>query len=213
MPRISARRLPPSLRQLRELFASTGFGDIFEAPPDFPALVEGASSPAAADAEEPAQSYAAGVLDLLLELTTVEERPAASAWPPKVIRARNAQEAIAACRQHGRFDVVVIDDVMDIDEGSRREIEQAGALTHRTGLDTGDTVVLEIPHRQTDAAVAAAASGQPNRWLGSPAGVGIVVRSDPTLSDEEALRGGRASRCEASRSRIQCSRFARKQKR
>lgn len=104
------------LRQLRELFASTGFGDIFEAPPDFAALVEDASSPAATEAGEPAQTYGADVLDLLLELTTVEERPAASAWPATVVRARSVQEAIAAYRQHGRFDVVVIDDVMDIAE-------------------------------------------------------------------------------------------------
>ncbi|MDE5465953.1 hypothetical protein [Bradyrhizobium sp. CSS354] len=172
------------LRQLRELFASTGFGDIFEAPPDFAALVENAS-PAIIETDEPAQSYGAGVLDLLLELTTADESRAAPAWPASVVRARSAQEAVEAYRRHGRFDVVVIDDILNIAEDPRREIERAGALTHRIGLDSDDSIALEIPHRQSDAAVAAAASGQSNRWLGSPTGIGIVVSSDPTLGPEK----------------------------
>jgi len=169
------------LRQLRDLFASTGFGDLFAAPEDFTEKVGRASASPGAAALLP-QSYSPEILDLLLDLTTFIERHDAAEWPTSVWRARTAQEVADAISRRVRFDVVVIDDVSEYPSDMVRALESSGAMVHKVGVPHHDTsVLLEMPHRQSDAGIAAAVSGQPNRWLGASDSFGIVVRTDPTL--------------------------------
>ena len=169
------------LRQLRDLFASTGFGDLFSAPEDFSERVGRTPAPPETSALVP-QSYSPEVLDLLLDLTTFIERHDAAEWPTSVRRARTAQEVADAISRGSRFDVIVIDDVSEYPSDLVRALESSGTKVHRVGVSHHDTaVLLEIPHRQSDAEIAAAVSGQANRWLGAPDTVGIVVRTDPTL--------------------------------
>ncbi|MBR1217496.1 hypothetical protein JQ557_05830 [Bradyrhizobium sp. U87765 SZCCT0131] len=168
-------------RQLRDLFASTGFGDMLNAPEDFARQIEQASL--AVPAAEPASgpSYSPGVLDLLLDLTSLAERPADERWPAAVRRARTASDALAALAQN-RFDVVVIDDASGFPADSLAQIKSFRPTVHLLGIAEDDrTISLEIPHRQTDPEVAAAASGEPNRWLGEPGGFGVLVREDEGL--------------------------------
>lgn len=174
-------------RQLRDLFASTGFGDMLDAPEDFARQIEQASL--AVPAAEPASglSYSPGVLDLLLDLTSLAERSADERWPAGVRRARTASDALAAFAQN-RFDVVVIDDASGFPADTLAQIKSFRPTVHLLGIAEDDgTISLEIPHRQTDPEVAAAASGQPNRWLGEPGGFGVLVRED------EGLDAGRLS--------------------
>lgn len=171
------------LRQLRDLFASAGFGDVFEAPVDFAELVDRASAREKADTPPPAISYSPEVLDLLLEFTTLDERKPPPDWPALVTRTKTVLDAMEAIRRHGRFEIVVIDDAAKLSAEETEEIQRSGATVHRVDAAAQDAAVsLEIPHRQTDAAVAAAASRQASRWIGAPDGVGIIVRADPTLS-------------------------------
>jgi hypothetical protein len=174
------------MRQLRELFASTGFGDLLGADEDFVAKVERASAaPPEAVASLP-QPYNPQVLDLLLDLTTFTEQHEAAEWPVSVTRARTAQEALDAISGPARFDVVVIDDVSDYPLYLADALETSGATVHRIGVTHYDAaIVLEMPHRQSDADIAAAVSGQPNRWLGASGSFGIVVRTDPRLESTQ----------------------------
>jgi hypothetical protein len=174
------------LRQLRDLFASTGFGDLLKAPEDLARQIE-ENSKEAADAGAPptAPSYSPQILDLLLELSTVSEFPAQAVWPASVKRARTVQEALDAAAG-SQFDVVVIDDASDFYADDLRQIASSGQTVHRLGAAEHDDAVLqEIPHRQADADVAAAASGQPNRWLGAPGSFGLLVREDPAMGLEQ----------------------------
>jgi hypothetical protein len=184
-PRVKAAT---EMRQLRELFASTGFGDLLGADGDFVEKVERASA-SAAPPEAPAllrQPYNPEVLDLLMELTTFIEQHEADEWPASVRRARTAQEAFDVISGPARFDIVVIDDVSDYPPDLVRASETSGATVHRIGVIHHDTaIVLEMPHRQSDAEIAAAVSGRPNRWLGASASFGIVVRSDPRLESTQ----------------------------
>ena len=109
-PRVKAAT---EMRQLRELFASTGFGDLLGADGDFVEKVERASASAAPPeaAALPRRPYNPEVLDLLMELTTFIEQHEAAEWPASVRRARTAQEAFDGISGPVRFDVVVIDDV------------------------------------------------------------------------------------------------------
>jgi len=176
------------MRQLRELFASTGFGDLLGADGDFVEKVERASA-SAAPPEAAAllrQPYNPEVLDLLMELTTFIEQHEAAEWPASARRARTAQEAFDGISGPVRFDVVVIDDVSDYPLDLVRALETSGATVHRIGVIHHDTaIVLEMPHRQSDAEIAAAVSGRPNRWLGASASFGIVVRTDPRLESTQ----------------------------
>lgn len=170
------------VRQLRDLFASTGFGDLFEAPEGFAQQIEQVLATVKVDDQAPERSRSPEVLDLLLGFTTLEEAQPETAWPASVRRAKNAQEAVDAIRG-GRFEVVVVDDADALSADQMAEIQRSSATVHRLGLASQDGAVsLEIPHRQTNGAVASAASGQPSRWLGAPGGLGIVVRTDPDLS-------------------------------
>ena len=184
-PRVKAAT---EMRQLRELFASTGFGDLLGADGDFVEKVERASASAA-----PPEAAALlrrpdnpEVLDLLMELTTFIEQHEAAEWPASVRRARTAQEAFDVISGPARFDVIVIDDVSDYPLDLVSALETSGATVHRIGVIHHDTaIVLEMPHRQSDAEIAAAVSGRPSRWLGASASFGIVVRSDPRLESTQ----------------------------
>lgn len=173
-------------RQLRDLFASTGFGDLLDAPEDFVRQIEqifGETQQAAGQPSGP--SYSPSVLDLLLDLTSLTERPASGEWPAAVRRATTAQEALAALAQD-RFDVVVIDDTSGFPADALVEIQNFRPTVHRLGTAENDGAIsLEIPHRQADPDVAAAASGEPNRWLGEPGSFGVLVREDEALTSNE----------------------------
>jgi hypothetical protein len=171
------------LRQLRDLFASTGFGDLLKAPEDLARQIEENSKEAADPGAPPsAPSYSPQILDLLLEFSTLSEFPAQAEWPPSVKRARTVQEALDAAAGN-RFDVVVIDDASGFSADDLRQIGASGPTVHRVGVaEHDDAILLEIPHRQADADVAAAASGQPTRWLGTPSSFGLLVRTDSAMS-------------------------------
>lgn len=177
-PRIKAAS---ELRQLRELFASTGFGDPLEAPADFEVRTEQASA-TSRRLPHPPQTYSPEVLDLLLELTTFAEQKDSTEWPTTVTRAKTFQEATDAIHGWGRFDVVVVDDVLEHPSEMLSTFEATGATVHRIGVPNDDAVfLLEIPHRHSKTEIAAAVSGQPNRWMGAPSSFGVLVRADPKL--------------------------------
>ncbi|MGA7804511.1 hypothetical protein [Bradyrhizobium sp.] len=174
------------MRQLRELFASTGFGDLLDADDDFVDKVEHASAAPPQAAALLPQPYSPQVLDLLLDLTTFTEQHEAAEWPASVMRARTAQEALDAIGGAARFDVAVIDDVSDYPLHLAHALETSGATVHRIGVTDHDAaIVLAMPHRQSDADIAAATSGQPNRWIGASGSFGIVVRTDPRLESAQ----------------------------
>ncbi|MBR0793044.1 hypothetical protein JQ631_28560 [Bradyrhizobium manausense] len=179
-------------RQLRELFTSTGFGDPFNAPDDFVQQVERISGdPKQADDPPSSTSYSPGVLDLLLDLTALTNREGSAEWPSAVTLAKTPEEARTAIAD-GKFDVVVIDDASSFPSELLRQIEATRPIVHSLGVDEHDgTTSLEIPHRQVDADVAAAATGAPNRWLGQPNGFGVLVRAehDLTIDDLSASAG------------------------
>jgi hypothetical protein len=169
------------LRQLRDLFASTGFGDLFAVPADFSDRVGNVSALPESSALVP-PSYSPEVLDLLLDLTMFAEQHESAEWPASVWRASTAQDVADAICRRLRFDVVVIDDVSEYPSDMVRALESSGTTVHRVGVQHHDNaVLLDIPHRQFDAEIAAAVSGQANRWLGAPDTFGIVVRADATL--------------------------------
>ena len=174
------------LRQLRDLFASTGFGDLFKAPDDLAMQIEAnAKDGADAPASPAGTSYSPQILDLMLEFSTVSEIPAQAEWPAAVKRARTVQEALDAVASNP-FDVVVIDDASGFSADELGRIGASAATVHRLGAaEHDDAILLEIPHRQADADVAAAASGQPGRWLGAPDSFGLLVRADPEMSLEQ----------------------------
>jgi hypothetical protein len=174
------------MRQLRELFASTGFGDLLGADDDFAERVERASAAPPEAAARLPQPHNPEVLDLLLELTTFVEQHEPAEWPASVRRARTAQQAVDVISGPTQFDVVVIDDVFDYPLDLIGALERSGATVHRIGVTHHDTaIVLEMPHRQSDAEIAAVVSGQPNRWLGASESFGIVVRTDPRLESTQ----------------------------
>lgn len=173
-------------RQLRELFASTGFGDLFGAPDDFVQQIEqiAAETPGAADRPS-GTPYSPNVLDLLLEITSLTERHVGTDWPGAVKLARTASEALAAFAA-SNFDVVVVDDASAFPTDAIEQIGASRATVHRLGTAEHDeAILLEIPHRQADPDVAAAATGSPNRWLGQPNSFGILVREEQGLTPSE----------------------------
>jgi hypothetical protein len=174
------------LRQLRDLFASTGFGDLFKAPEDLARQIEASSKDGADAPASPAgQSYSPQILDLMLELSTVSEFPAQAEWPSAVKRTRTVQEALDAVAGNS-FDVVVIDDASGFSVDELGRIGASAATVHRLGAaEHDDAILLEIPHRQADADVSAVASGQPGRWLGAPDSFGLLIREDPAMSPEQ----------------------------
>ncbi|MCK1480543.1 ATP-binding protein [Bradyrhizobium sp. 197] len=180
------QRAASELRQLRALFTQTGFGDPFSAPPDFESRIEKARAPVA-PTKVATSAYNAEVLDLLLDLTTYKEYGNLIDWPPSIVRARSKEELVEIAQSGRQFDVVVADDAPDVAAQLLDAFATNGAVVHRIGVLDEDAILLEVPHRQQDAEVASAASGQPNRWLGAPDGIGLIVRTAPDLTSEQLL--------------------------
>jgi hypothetical protein len=164
------------LRQLRDLFASTGFGDLFMAPAGFlerqEALVYATT--------ELGESHSPEILDLLVEATastTSDRLPKLSEWPRSHARVRSQSELVEIATRGDHFDVLVADDVDELDASLLDHFAATGTRVHRIGCAArGDAVALEIPHRQTNCDIANVVSERPGRWLAGPGGMGIVVR-------------------------------------
>lgn len=179
------QRAANELRQLRALFTQTGFGDPFSAPPDFESKVEKARTPTASIRRANVSAYNAEVLDLLLDLTTYKEHGDLIDWPASIVRARSQDELIEIAQSRRQFDVVVVDDATEIPRELLDAFAADGTTVHRIGVSDDDAIRLDVPHRQQDTEVAGAASSQPNRWLGAPDGLGLIVRTVPDLTINE----------------------------
>jgi hypothetical protein len=164
------------LRQLRDLFASTGFGDLFMAPAGFleqqEALVYATT--------ELGESHSPEILDLLVEATataTSDRLPKLSEWPRSHVRLRSQTELVEIATRGDHFDVLVADDVDELDASLLDHFAATGTRVHRIGCTArSDAIPLEIPHRQTNCEIADVVSERPGRWLAGPGGMGIVVR-------------------------------------
>lgn len=185
---------PPNLRersadearQLRELFTQTGFGDPLAASVDFEARIEAALSRTSADRSlsRPAGHHAP-VLDLLLDVVGFTESKRYDAWPSAVVRARSVDDVLEIARAGRKFDVIVVDDAEEF-ASQDAAFAVCSSVIHRIGQSGGEGAFsLRTPHLQQDAELADAALGQPGRWLGSPDGIGVIVRAAPSLSAAE----------------------------
>jgi hypothetical protein len=163
------------LRQLRDIFASTGFGDLFTMPADFFVRNQAAAS----HVTQAGLSYAPEILDLLID-ARVHSSPAIpdlKEWPASIMRARTRNELTEIASRRHRFDVVVADDVGEFDADTIERFAAAGTWVHRLGIVQGpEAIALEVPHRQIHFEIANLASGHPERWLAGPGGLGVVVR-------------------------------------
>jgi hypothetical protein len=174
------------VRQLRDIFASTGFGDLLAAPSDFATrneLVVSESTGVAGG--RPITSPQ--VLDILLDTGVPEPVAALTEWPAALTRAKTMRDLAEAATRGGRIDVLVTDDPFEFEADLLDRFVANGTRVHRIGVDGSASVRLDIPHRQRDAALADIASERPGRWLGEPGGMGVVVREAPG-TDLEQLR-------------------------
>jgi hypothetical protein len=173
------------VRQLRALFAETGFGDPLSAPVDFESSIERARN--YVPSQRPSNSvHSADVLDLLLDLTTHSDWPAPAAWPTSVHRAKNREELSSMAAMARRFDTVVVDDCDEYASELLDAFAASGARVHRIGVrDQACAIRLETPHRQTGSGIAHLATGQDKRWIGAPGSIGLVIRTAPQLSVAE----------------------------
>jgi hypothetical protein len=164
------------LRQLRDLFASTGFGDLFTVPAEFPNQHEHFAS----GMTELGASHSAEILDLLIDATpspTSYQSPTLTDWPGSHVRARSQSELTEIATRGDHFDVVIADDVDEFDASLLDHFMATGTRVHRIGSTArGDAIPLEIPHRQTNCEIADLISERPARWLAGPGGMGVVVR-------------------------------------
>ena len=172
-------RAADELRQLRDLFASIGFGDLFTTPADLVERHEALAAPAG----QATLVHSWGMLDLLVD-TTGPSEPAKSSrlkeWPGSVVRARNQNELAELATRERHFDVLVADDADVFAAGTLDRFAAAGTRVHRIGVDAAaDAIRLEIPHRQINYEIADLASQRPGYWLGGPEGLGVVVRETP----------------------------------
>jgi hypothetical protein len=169
-------RAAAELRQLRDLFASTGFGDLLTTPADFFERREAAS----AHVTGAAVDLAPELLDLLID-AQVLSAPALGdlkEWPTSMMRARTQNELAEIVSLGSRFDVVVADDVDEFDADTLERFAATGTWVHRLGttVAAANTIILEVPHQQVHFEIVAAASRRPGHWLGGPGGLGVVVR-------------------------------------
>jgi hypothetical protein len=177
-------RVAKEIRQLRELFAETGFGDALTAPADFETRVKEAGS--RVHPSVPSSGYDPQILDLLLDLTKRSEHNALTEWPDNLARARNDAELTEIATSSRQFDVVVVDDASGYAPELLVSLAAAGARVHRIGVaKADDAICLDLPHRQLDATVAEIALGRLNQWLGSPDAIGVVVRTAPHLTIDQ----------------------------
>ena len=170
------------LRQLRGLFASTGFGDVFTAPADF---VERQEALVAEPILTPT-GHGPEFLDMLVEATLQSPPGIASKikeWPSFIVRTKSQRELTEVLSRGERFDVVVADDVDELDPVILDHFAAAGARVHRIGTGAStDAIFLEVPHRQVNCEIADLASRLSGLWLGGPGGLGIVVRENSSLT-------------------------------
>ena len=164
------------LRQLRDLFASTGFGDLFMAPAGFADQHETLMRAMT----ELGASHSPEILDLLMEATastTADQMLKLSDWPRTHVRVRSQAELVEIATRGDYFDVLVADDVDELDASLLDHFAATGTRVHRIGYAArGDAIPLEIPHRQTNCDIADVVSERPGRWLTGPGGMGVVVR-------------------------------------
>ncbi len=164
-----------ALREIRDAYAATGFGDVLD-----PASVPPA--PALAPPARRAPRHDPASLDLLLPLA----RPPAAPGPntPLVHRHRPGEDASPL---RADYDVVVVDDEESMPDETIAAVDSLATLTHYVGVRQGDhdDFRLSWPHRQRDMVLANVATGRlaPPAWLGSPKGAGVVVR----VLDRDAL--------------------------
>jgi hypothetical protein len=117
------------LRELRSLFAETGFGDVLS-PPTLPE----SSSPIALVRAAP-PPYSAEFLDLLLEIDAESDCShvyESSLWPESLERARTGEELASLPMSGKRFDVVVTDDADRFDLDLLERL--ASSRVHRLGV-------------------------------------------------------------------------------
>lgn len=174
-------------RQLRELFTQTGFGDPLAASADFEARMEAALFRTSTERSpsRPAERHHAPVLDLLLDVVGFTESKRYDAWPSAVVRARGVDDVLEIARAGRKFDAIVVDDAEEF-ASEDAAFAACSSVIHRIGQSGGEGAFsLRTPHLQQDAELADAALGQPGRWLGSPNGIGVIVRAAPRLSAAE----------------------------
>jgi hypothetical protein len=165
------------LRQLRDVFASTGFGDLFTTPADFFERCEAAVS----HVTQAGLTYGPEMLDLLLgaRVDSAAAIPNLKEWPASFMRARTRNELAEIASRRHRFDVVVADDVGEFDAVMLERFAAAGTWVHKFGIVAGNSAIaLEVPHRQIHFEIANLASGRPDHWLAGPSGLGLVVREE-----------------------------------
>jgi hypothetical protein len=164
------------LRQLRDLFASTGFGDLFMAPAG---LLDQHETLLYA-LKDFGPSHSPEILDLLIEATasgTSDQPPRLSEWLRSHVRVRSQSELVEIATRGDHFDVLVADDVDELDASLLEHFAATGTRVHRIGCTPrSDAIPLEIPHRQTNCEIADVVSERPGRWLTGPGGMGVVVR-------------------------------------
>jgi hypothetical protein len=184
-------RAASELRQLRDIFAGTGFGDMFTAPADFAARADAIASRAQMAASV-GPIHSPEALDILLDGTTPGASFARPTWPAAIVRAANARDLAEIAARGDHFDVLIFDDAGEFADDALDRLSAAGTRVHRIGAEIeGDTIVLELPHRQRDPALADLASGRPGRWLAAPIELGVVVR-EAGSNDLDALRAAGA---------------------
>ena len=178
----SRREAARELRDIRDAYAATGFGDVLGAPPP------------RADGLRRAPRPAPEFLDMLLP-------PARTPLPPvRQSPVQRYREGMDPTALRGDYDVVVVDDEAGASDALVGAVDSLGTLTHWIGVRPGDgeAYTLARPHRQRDALLANVATGHVDvpAWLGSPKGAGIVVRKVPAHEVDD-LAAARASMVEA----------------
>jgi hypothetical protein len=180
-------RAASELRQLRDIFAGTGFGDLFAVPADFATRADSIPSRSQMAASV-GQIHSPEALDILLDGTASGASFALPTWPASIVRAANARDLAGIVAHGDHFDVLIADDAREFDDDALDRFAAAGTRVHRIGAAMADdTIVLELPHRQRDAVLADLASGRPGRWLGAPIELGVVVR-EVAGADLDSLR-------------------------
>jgi hypothetical protein len=135
-------RAAMELRELRSLFAATGFGDVLSLPP----LPEGRVPERPATA--PSLQYSSTFLDLLLEIDAESDRfeaHEALSWPPLLARVRTAEELAGLARTGKTFEMVVADDADHLAPDLLERM--ARSRLHRLGVAASVGAIRSIkPH-------------------------------------------------------------------
>jgi hypothetical protein len=166
------------LRELRSLFAATGFGDVLSPPP----LPEGFLPERPATA--PLPRYSPTFLDLLIEVDAESDRfesHEARSWPQPLTRARTAEDLAGLAATGEKFEVVVADDADRLAPDLLERL--ARSRLHRLGVAASvGTISLEQGSR---------VRGSVSVRLEPPDAVGLVHIEAPEL-EADALRAAAA---------------------